>query len=104
MFVDTHPGEGHPVQRRVSYRRLNEEENTEGGGGGDNLSVHQTHGGTLSSKAGSMRGVNGSDSRSRGDDIDGDISWANNNPSSMWHEIWLAVRCVACSLRSTGNP
>ena len=92
MLAD-HPGEGHPVQRRVSYRRLTEEDSTEGDAGGDNLSVHQNHGGTLS-KAGSMRGVAGTDSRDRRADTDPDFALVNN-PTSLWHEIWLAVRCAA---------
>lgn len=95
MFVDTHPGEGQPVQRRVSYRRLNEEENTQRTGGDDNLSVHQTHGGILSSKAVSIGGVNSSDSRGRGDDEGADTA-VMNHPASIWHETWLAVRCVSC--------
>lgn len=95
MVVDTtHPGEGHPVQRRVSYRRLNEEEHTEGGGVGDNLSVHQTRGGILS-KSGLVLGMNAGDSRGGGDDMDAYIAGADN-PASIWHEIWLAVRCVVC--------
>lgn len=93
MFVDTHLGEGHPVQRRVSYRRLTEEDSTEGNVGGDNLSANQAHGGTLS-KAGSMRGPTGADSPGRGDDTGADIAW-ENNPISLWHDILPAVRCVA---------
>eukprot|EP00903_Cladosiphon_okamuranus_P014096 g13102.t1 len=90
MVVDTHPGEGNPVQRRVSYRRLKEEDGREGKGDGDNLSGHHAHDG-ISSKAGSMRGVNGADNRARGDDTDADFAWTNN-PASLWHEIWLAFR------------
>lgn len=100
MFVDTHPGEGHPVQRRVSYRRLDEEDKPEVKGDGDNLSVHQAHGG-ISSKVGSMRGVSGDDSRARGDETNADTAWANN-ATSLWHDIWLAVRYVACDSKVRG--
>lgn len=109
MFADTHPAQGHPVQRRVSYRRLTEEDCADGsksGGGESLLSVRQADGRSFSSKAGSTRVSTGVDARggSHGDDTDADTAWINN-PVSIWHEIWLAVRCVVHVMKGRhGEP
>jgi len=79
MVLDAHPGEGQPVQRRVSYRRLREEENAKATSiGGDPASLLP------------IKGVFDGDSRGTEDIYDDSIA---ASPSSIWQEAWLALRC-----------
>lgn len=115
MTLDDQPGERQPVQRRVSYRRLrgedNSEENTGNGGGGTNSDSHSgPDGSSLPKVAAASSGValGGSNGYDReGYDLDGrgadatDAttpvsnpygSLSTTTPKSIWHEIWLAAR------------
>ena len=78
MALDAHSGEGQPVQRRVSYRRLREEEKAKA----TKSDGDYPH---------AITGVFDSDSRGSEDNMDADTITAN--PSSIWQEAWLAVRC-----------
>lgn len=117
MALDDQPGERQPVQRRVSYRRLRGEDNSEGnagnGGGGSNLDSHSGPDGTLPKAAAAslvvaLVGSSGYDRCTReGYDLDGRDadatdaltsisnpygSLSTTTPKSIWHEIWLAAR------------
>ncbi len=87
MILDAHPGEGQPVQRRVSYRRLREEENAKAmSSGGDSAPLLPA------------KGVLDGDNRGNEENLGADI--ATSNPSSIGQEVWLAVRCGICFGRS----
>ncbi|CAM9737427.1 unnamed protein product [Ectocarpus sp. 12 AP-2014] len=118
MALDDQPGERQPVQRRVSYRRLKGEDNSEGntgnGGGISNLDSRSGPDGSSLPKVAAeslgvaLRGGSGYDRGTReGYDLDGrdadatDAPTAVSNPygslstttpKSIWHEIWLAAR------------
>lgn len=107
---------GQPIQRRVSYRRLQEIENNEGSdsNSGDNYCLDHSHGegGLLPSRVASTpTGIfSGNDDSNSGNsghgfaphDKDADDSTTNHlrgslsltatDPSYVFHEAWLAVR------------
>lgn len=112
MVLDVHPRVGQPVQRRVSYRRLREEENNSEGSssnGGENFSLDHNHGGGVllpraaSMTTGAFDGGNDNGHGFSAAEQDSDNSttnhrWASHSsavtdPSSIFHEAWLAVRC-----------
>jgi len=90
MVLDAHPGEGQPVQRRVSYRRLREEENAKAtSNGGDSAPLLPT------------KGV--FDGDNLGDESNLGADTITTSPSSIWQEAWLAVRCGTCGGRPTNR-